>query len=100
MTENYWVQCRWGAGGTFWTHRDKRNFDLDVKLFYLPALAPMYYRGSHAALVVYDLTSEQSFNSLKRWVKELQQYGPPNIVIAIAGTINCQVFHLEHINMF
>jgi len=49
------------------------------------ALAPMYYRGSHAALVVYDLTSEQSFYSLQRWVKELQQYGPPNIVIAIAG---------------
>ena len=55
----------------------------------------MYYRGSHAALVVYDLTSEQSFDSLKRWVKELQQYGPPNIVIAIAGNQNIICWEIQ-----
>lgn len=49
------------------------------------ALAPMYYRGSHAAIVVYDLTLESTFESLKRWVRELQQHGPPNIIIAIAA---------------
>lgn len=49
------------------------------------ALAPMYYRGAAAAIVVYDITLESSFDSVKRWVKELEQLGPPNIVIAIAG---------------
>lgn len=49
------------------------------------ALAPMYYRGAAAAIVVYDVTLESSFESVKRWVKELEQLGPEGIVIAIAG---------------
>jgi len=28
----------------------------------------MYYRNSHAALVVYDLTSQYSFRSMQKWV--------------------------------
>lgn len=50
------------------------------------SLAPMYYRGAAAAIVVYDITSRQSFVRAKAWVKELQrQQGNPNIVIALAG---------------
>ena len=49
------------------------------------ALAPMYYRGASAAIVVYDITNENSFESVKMWIRELQQLGPPDIVIAIAG---------------
>lgn len=49
------------------------------------ALAPMYYRGAAAAIVVYDITMESSFLSVKRWVKELRQMGSQDIVIAIAG---------------
>jgi len=50
------------------------------------SLAPMYYRGAAAAIIVYDLTNRQSFVRAKTWVKELQkQQGNPNIVIALAG---------------
>ncbi|GLD98913.1 hypothetical protein PINS_up007631 [Pythium insidiosum] len=49
------------------------------------SLAPMYYRGAAAAIVVYDITRKQSLTTLKNWVKELKQLGPDNIVIAIAG---------------
>ncbi|XP_042786497.1 ras-related protein Rab-22A isoform X2 [Panthera tigris] len=49
------------------------------------ALAPMYYRGSAAAIIVYDITKEETFSTLKNWVRELRQHGPPNIVVAIAG---------------
>jgi len=50
------------------------------------SLAPMYYRGAAAAIIVYDLTNRQSFLRAKTWVKELQkQQGNPNIVIALAG---------------
>ncbi|XP_051887675.1 ras-related protein Rab-22A [Pristis pectinata] len=49
------------------------------------ALAPMYYRGSAAAIIVYDITKEETLQTLKNWVKELRQHGPPNIVVAIAG---------------
>lgn len=49
------------------------------------SLAPMYYRGAQAAIVVYDITSSDSFERATNWVKELQRQGNPNIVIALAG---------------
>jgi Ras-related protein Rab-5C len=49
------------------------------------SLAPMYYRGAAAAIVVYDITNKESFNGAKSWVKELQRRGDPNVVIALAG---------------
>lgn len=49
------------------------------------SLAPMYYRGAAAAVVVYDITNRQSFLRAKSWIKELQRQGNPNIVIALSG---------------
>ncbi|KUF85902.1 Ras-related protein Rab-5B [Phytophthora nicotianae] len=49
------------------------------------SLAPMYYRGAAAAIVVYDVTNKDSFTGAKSWVKELQRRGDPNVVIALAG---------------
>uniref|UniRef100_A0A3B3ZQL1 Uncharacterized protein n=1 Tax=Periophthalmus magnuspinnatus TaxID=409849 RepID=A0A3B3ZQL1_9GOBI len=52
------------------------------------SLAPMYYRGSAAAVIVYDITKLDSFQTLKKWVKELKEHGPEDIVVAIAGNKN------------
>ncbi|KAL5022124.1 hypothetical protein ScPMuIL_001279 [Solemya velum] len=52
------------------------------------SLAPMYYRGSAAAIIVYDVTRETSFQSVKMWIQELKKNGSPNIVLAIAGNKN------------
>nr|CCA15376.1 Rab5 family GTPase putative [Albugo laibachii Nc14] len=49
------------------------------------SLAPMYYRGAAAAIVVYDVTNKDSFTGAKSWVKELQRRGDSNVVIALAG---------------
>jgi small GTP-binding protein len=49
------------------------------------SLAPMYYRGASAAVVVYDVTSRDSFEGAKSWVKELQRRGDPAVIIALAG---------------
>lgn len=49
------------------------------------SLAPMYYRGAAAAIVVYDVTSLDSFNRAKKWVQELQRQGNPNLVMTLAG---------------
>ena len=46
---------------------------------------PMYCRGAAAAIVVYDITSQESFQHLKNWVTELNQSGPDSIIIAVAG---------------
>lgn len=49
------------------------------------ALAPMYYRGAAAAVVVYDITSEQSFTGAKKWIEELKEKGMDNLVIILVG---------------
>ncbi|KAL3314632.1 Ras- protein Rab-5C [Cichlidogyrus casuarinus] len=47
----------------------------------------MYYRGAQAAIVVYDISSANSFGRAQNWVKELKhQFSPDSkIVIALAG---------------
>lgn len=49
------------------------------------SLAPMYYRGAQAAIVVYDLTNPDTFVRAKNWIKELQRQANPNIVIALVA---------------
>ncbi|KAL6578094.1 Ras-related protein rabf1 [Orobanche minor] len=49
------------------------------------ALAPLYYRGAAVAVVVYDITSPESFTKAQHWVKELQKHGSPDIVMALVG---------------
>ncbi|RAL49817.1 unnamed protein product [Cuscuta campestris] len=49
------------------------------------SLAPMYYRGAAAAVVVYDITNPASFERAKKWVQELQAQGNLNMVMALAG---------------
>ncbi|MFQ6644388.1 hypothetical protein Gotur_017823, partial [Gossypium turneri] len=53
------------------------------------SLAPMYYRGAAAAIIVYDITNQASFERAKKWVQELQSQGSdfrnPNMVTALAG---------------
>lgn len=39
------------------------------------SLAPMYYRGAAAAVIVYDISSMDTFVRAKRWVQELQRQG-------------------------
>lgn len=49
------------------------------------SLAPMYYRGAAAAVVVYDLTSMETFERAKKWVQELQRQGNPNLVMVLVA---------------
>ena len=49
------------------------------------SLAPMYYRGAAAAILVYDMTKRASFEKLKAWVGELRAQGPEAIALCIAG---------------
>jgi small GTP-binding protein len=49
------------------------------------AMAPIYFQGAHAAVIVYDITSELSFNEVDNWRKELREKGPLNLVLALVG---------------
>eukprot|EP01113_Clastostelium_recurvatum_P013531 TRINITY_DN1718_c0_g1_i1.p1 TRINITY_DN1718_c0_g1~~TRINITY_DN1718_c0_g1_i1.p1 ORF type:complete len:237 (-),score=48.24 TRINITY_DN1718_c0_g1_i1:142-822(-) len=49
------------------------------------SLAPMYYRCACAAIIVYDITRKSSFETMRKWVSEVQKQGTPNLIIALAG---------------
>ncbi|THU56919.1 hypothetical protein C4D60_Mb11t22280 [Musa balbisiana] len=49
------------------------------------ALGPIYYRDADAALLVYDITDNDTFLRVRKWVKELQQMASKDIVMAIAA---------------
>eukprot|EP01136_Pigoraptor_vietnamica_P000596 Opistho-1_new@26100 len=49
------------------------------------SMAPMYYRGANAALLVYDITSEPSFEDMKSWVLELRKSVESDVVLCVVG---------------
>uniref|UniRef100_A0A146MAF4 Ras-related protein Rab-5A n=2 Tax=Lygus hesperus TaxID=30085 RepID=A0A146MAF4_LYGHE len=48
-------------------------------------LAPMYYRGAAAALIMYDIADRQSYENAKTWIIELQHQGSSNVIVAFVG---------------
>ncbi len=49
-------------------------------------MTPMYYRGASAAILVYDITSVESFECVKDWVNELRTQVQHDIVLAIGAS--------------
>lgn len=44
------------------------------------SLSPLYFRGADACLMVYDVTSGQSFADLEGWFSEFRSMGPPALL--------------------
>ena len=44
-----------------------------------------YYRDSHGAIVVFDLTNKISFNKVKYWLKEINSNSPRDVVVCLLG---------------
>eukprot|EP00771_Trimastix_marina_P003087 gnl/Trimastix_PCT/4281.p1 GENE.gnl/Trimastix_PCT/4281~~gnl/Trimastix_PCT/4281.p1 ORF type:complete len:195 (-),score=13.64 gnl/Trimastix_PCT/4281:69-653(-) len=49
------------------------------------ALAPMYYHQAQAAIIVYDVTSVDSFRKAKEWIDELKSQLDDDVVLFLAG---------------
>ena len=49
------------------------------------AVTRQYYRGADGAIVIFDLTDQSSFNDLKKWIKDIKNYGEKDIQIIIVG---------------
>lgn len=44
-----------------------------------------YYRGAAGALLVYDTTSRESFNTLSNWLNDTRTLASPHIIIILVG---------------
>lgn len=49
------------------------------------ALTTAYYRGAVGALIVYDITSASSFESLNHWIDEVRENTPSDITCLLIG---------------
>lgn len=61
------------------------------------SLTRMFYKDSHAALLVYDITQKKTFIELKEfWLKEIHSNGPKAVIIFIIGNKN-DLFEKEEV---
>ncbi|XP_062118006.1 ras-related protein RABA6b [Humulus lupulus] len=49
------------------------------------AITSSYYRGALGALLVYDITRQKTFENVKKWLKELREFGNPEMVVVLVG---------------
>jgi len=45
-----------------------------------------YYRGAHGVLLCFDLNDPESFDNLKTWLLEINQFCRPDVPIVVIGT--------------
>jgi small GTP-binding protein len=50
------------------------------------SMAPMYYRGANAALLLYDITNASTFDDIRGWLEELKKNCPSDLIIYIVGS--------------
>ena len=72
------------------------NLELDDKIFKLNlwdtagseqfrSVSKGYYKCSCCALIVYDITDEKSFKSVKQWINDCQSFASKNIRLVLVG---------------
>lgn len=50
------------------------------------SMAPIYYRGAHVCVLVYDIASRASFDDVRSWLEELGKTVPKETVIFVVGS--------------
>ena len=78
-------------GASFFTKRvSHKNRDIILDIWDTAgqerynSLLPMYYRGAQAAIIVYDITSKESFNKCVYWYNQVTNL-IPEIFITVVG---------------
>ena len=61
------------------------------------AITHAYYRGAHGVILVYDVTSIESFNHLSKWLEEIKYHATNAKLIIIGNKIDMK--HLRMVRM-
>lgn len=49
------------------------------------SMAPIYYRGAHVCVLVYDISDRTSFDDVRSWLEELKRTVPKETVLYVVG---------------
>lgn len=49
------------------------------------SVMPLFFRASHAAIIVFDLTNPLSFQKLDYWIQEIKNHAPEGTFLMILG---------------
>ncbi|XP_022134689.1 ras-related protein RABA6b [Momordica charantia] len=60
------------------------------------AITSSYYRGALGALLVYDVTRVATFENVKKWLRELREFGNSDMVIILVGN-KCDLGHSREV---
>ncbi len=63
-------------------------------------LTPSYYRGAQGAILVYDVSSRESFTKVEDWLTELETYSTNHdlIKMLVSRSVTCSLllgFHVQ-----
>ena len=52
---------------------------------YKNSMSPIFFRNAIGALLVFDVTRQESFNELKGWIEKLQEHTDEGIITILLG---------------
>ena len=62
------------------------------------SLTKFFYKDAAVAVLVYDITSKETFDNLKKyWYQQIQENGDKNLILGIAGN-KCDLYETEAVN--
>ena len=50
------------------------------------AIVGNYYKDAQCAIVVYDITAEESFEAARNWIEEVKEKAPEGVIIHLCGS--------------
>ena len=78
------------------TNTFQKSIEINNKLFNLTiwdtageekyhALAPIFYRDSKGAVIIFDVTNRETFKRATRWFRELNEFAEKNVKVILVG---------------
>lgn len=49
------------------------------------SITQSYYRGSHAVMLVFDVTNRESFDNVRQWVADVRRFGGDQLPMVLVG---------------
>ncbi len=61
------------------------------------SITTAYYKNCVCAIIVYDITSRDSFNDITDWINDCKSYSPKTVLMALIGN-KCDLKEFRHIS--